>query len=169
MKSTGIIRKIDELGRIVIPKEIRKTLNIKESEDIEIFIEEDKIILKKYYRMNNFKDKTIKFIEIFKNYVSGTLILTDRENVLYGISDDDKKLSLKYINALNERKKILNNENIQLEITNTLKKITKYIIFPLISDTDLLGSLLYISNEKITDNDIIILNILLTLIKYEMD
>lgn len=169
MKSTGIIRKIDELGRIVIPKEIRKTLNIKESEDLEIFIEEEKIILKKYYRMNNFKDKTIKFIEIFKNYVSGTLILTDRENVLYGISDDDKKLSLKYINALNERKKILNNENIQLEITNTLKKVTKYIIFPLISDTDLLGSLLYISNEKITDNDIIILNILLTLIKYEMD
>lgn len=169
MKSTGIIRKIDELGRIVIPKEIRKTLNIKESEDLEIFIEEEKIILKKYYRMNNFKDKTIKFIEIFKNYVSGTLILTDRENVLYGITDDDKKLSLKYINALNERKKILNNENIQLEITNTLKKVTKYIIFPLISDTDLLGSLLYISNEKITDNDIIILNILLTLIKYEMD
>ena len=169
MKSTGIIRKIDELGRIVIPKEIRKTLNIKESEDLEIFIEEEKIILKKYYRMNNFKDKTIKFIEIFKNYVSGTLILTDRENVLYGITDDDKKLSLKYINALNERKKILNNENIQLEITNTIKKITKSIIFPLISDTDLLGSLLYISNEKITDNDIIILNILLTLIKYEMD
>lgn len=169
MKSTGIIRKIDELGRIVIPKEIRKTLNIKESEDLEIFIEEDKIILKKYYRMNNFKDKTIKFIEIFKNYVSGTFILTDRENVLYGITDDDKKLSIKYLNTLNERKKILNNENIQLEITNTLKKITKYIIFPLISDTDLLGSLLYISNEKITDNDIIILNILLTLIKYEMD
>ncbi|MBQ3142393.1 MAG: AbrB/MazE/SpoVT family DNA-binding domain-containing protein [Bacilli bacterium] len=169
MKSTGIIRKIDELGRIVIPKEIRKTLNIKESEDLEIFIEEDKIILKKYYRMNNFKDKTIKFIEIFKNYVSGTFILTDRENVLYGITDDDKKLSIKYLNTLNERKKILNNENIQLEITNTLKKVTKYIIFPLISDTDLLGSLLYISNEKITDNDIIILNILLTLIKYEMD
>ena len=48
MKSTGIIRRIDELGRIVIPKEIRKNLRIKEGENLEIYIENDNIILKKY-------------------------------------------------------------------------------------------------------------------------
>ena len=48
MKSTGIVRKIDELGRIVLPKEIRDTLGVDAKDPLEIFIDEDKIILKKY-------------------------------------------------------------------------------------------------------------------------
>lgn len=48
MKTTGIVRPIDELGRIVIPKEMRKIFNIKEKDNMEILVEQDKIILKKY-------------------------------------------------------------------------------------------------------------------------
>ncbi|EHN17108.1 AbrB/MazE/SpoVT family DNA-binding domain-containing protein [Clostridium sporogenes] len=48
MKSTGIIRKVDELGRIVIPKELRRTLNIEEGDGLEIYTEGEQIILKKY-------------------------------------------------------------------------------------------------------------------------
>ena len=48
MKSTGIVRKMDELGRIVLPMEIRKVMDIKEKDAIEIFTDEDKIILQKY-------------------------------------------------------------------------------------------------------------------------
>jgi transcriptional pleiotropic regulator of transition state genes len=48
MKSTGIVRKVDELGRVVIPIELRRTLNIEERDSLEIFVEGDKIILKKY-------------------------------------------------------------------------------------------------------------------------
>lgn len=48
MKTISIVRRIDELGRIVIPKEIRRTLNIREDEPLEIFIEDKKIILQKY-------------------------------------------------------------------------------------------------------------------------
>jgi transcriptional pleiotropic regulator of transition state genes len=48
MKSTGIIRKIDELGRLVIPKELRESLDIKEKDSMEIFVEGDSIILRKY-------------------------------------------------------------------------------------------------------------------------
>lgn len=48
MKSTGIVRKVDELGRIVIPKEIRKKFGINVKDDIEIYVEDDRIILKKY-------------------------------------------------------------------------------------------------------------------------
>ena len=48
MKSTGIIRSIDELGRIVVPKEIRSKMGIESQDPIEIYVEEDKIILKKY-------------------------------------------------------------------------------------------------------------------------
>ena len=48
MKSTGIVRKVDELGRIVLPSELRSTLNIKEKDPLEIFIEDSRIILRKY-------------------------------------------------------------------------------------------------------------------------
>lgn len=58
MKATGIIRKIDELGRIVIPKEIRRTLHIRETDSMEIFTDDDgAIILKKYSSMGD----SIKF------------------------------------------------------------------------------------------------------------
>ena len=53
MKSTGITRRIDDLGRIVIPKEIRKNLKIKENEVLEIFINNDEIILKKFSHFND--------------------------------------------------------------------------------------------------------------------
>lgn len=52
MKSTGIIRKMDNLGRIVLPIEIRRTLSIAEGDSIEIYVEEDSIILKKYENTN---------------------------------------------------------------------------------------------------------------------
>ena len=48
MKATGIVRKIDELGRIVLPMELRRTLGIHKEDPVEIFVDEDKIILRKY-------------------------------------------------------------------------------------------------------------------------
>ncbi len=54
MKSTGIVRNIDELGRIVVPKEIRERLGIASNDPVEIFMEEDRIILKKYFPVCHF-------------------------------------------------------------------------------------------------------------------
>lgn len=48
MKNTGIVRKLDELGRITLPIELRRTLNVSERDPLEIFVDEDRIILKKY-------------------------------------------------------------------------------------------------------------------------
>lgn len=48
MKSTGMVRKVDELGRVVIPIELRRSLDIKEKDAIEIYVDEDQIVLKKY-------------------------------------------------------------------------------------------------------------------------
>jgi len=58
MKSTGIVRKVDDLGRVVIPKELRRTLGIEEKDALEIYIDNDKIILKKY-QPNGEKDEVI--------------------------------------------------------------------------------------------------------------
>ena len=63
MKNTGVVRKIDELGRIVIPKEIRKTLNIGTGEDLQIFVENDSIVLKKYIKMLSLKEKSCQNLQ----------------------------------------------------------------------------------------------------------
>jgi len=63
MKSTGIVRKVDELGRIVLPIELRRTLDIEEKDALEIYVEEDSIILRKY-------QMTCVFCESAKDLVS---------------------------------------------------------------------------------------------------
>lgn len=57
MKATGIIRRIDDLGRVVIPKEIRRTCNIREGDPLEIFLENDEIVFKKYNP--NYRDELV--------------------------------------------------------------------------------------------------------------
>ncbi len=170
MKSTGITRKIDELGRIVIPKEIRKHLNIKDGEELEIFTEEDTIILKKYYRILGMKEKANNLIEIFYKYLNGNIVLTDREKVIFSFQKniESNKLSNKYLSLLEERKKISSLENQSLEITKEYAENKKYIFYPIITNTDLLGSLLFIK-DIISENDALIFNILYVLIKYELE
>ncbi|NMR89793.1 AbrB/MazE/SpoVT family DNA-binding domain-containing protein, partial [Vibrio parahaemolyticus] len=63
MKSTGIVRKVDELGRIVIPIELRRTLNISVKDPLEIFVEDDKIILRKFSPSCTFCNETKDVIE----------------------------------------------------------------------------------------------------------
>ena len=76
MKTTGIIRRIDELGRIVIPKEIRKNLRIKNGESLEIYLENDSIILKKYSQIESLKNVSIDYVEAFNQIIKHNIIVT---------------------------------------------------------------------------------------------
>ena len=64
MKATGVVRRIDDLGRIVVPKELRRTMRIKEGESLEIFTEgTDRIVLKKYSPVQNANDFVAEFAD----------------------------------------------------------------------------------------------------------
>ena len=82
MKSTGITRRIDDLGRIVIPKEIRKNLKIKENEVLEIFINNDEIILKKFSRFNDSEKVLSDYIKVINDMTGNDVIITDRDKVI---------------------------------------------------------------------------------------
>lgn len=170
MKSTGIVRKIDELGRIVIPKEIRKHLNIKDGEEMEISIAEDMITLRKYQKVFSMQEKVRNLIETFYKHLNGTILLTDKEKILISLGEniENKKLHQKYINIMDERKKISNLENQEVEITKEYKDNKKYIFYPIIVNTDLLGSIIYLK-DYISENDVLIFNILSTLVRYELE
>ena len=100
MKTTGIIRRIDDLGRFVIPKELRKTLRIKTGDSLEIFVENEDVILKKYSPMESIEDAAFKYVDSFNKVIRHNIIVTDiyaaREINTYGITSEDLK------NAINK-------------------------------------------------------------------
>ena len=62
MKSTGIIRRIDDLGRVIIPKEVRRTLNLKEGDPLEMFVDGNMLCLQKYYVAESYRERIRSFI-----------------------------------------------------------------------------------------------------------
>ena len=75
MKTLGIVRKVDELGRIVLPIELRRTLNIKERDTLEIFLNDDSIVLKKHEHVDIFTGDTIDLITFYGKKVSKASIM----------------------------------------------------------------------------------------------
>lgn len=92
MKATGIVRHVDDLGRIVIPKEIRRSLHIYEGEPLEMYVEGDGLVLKKHVQPNDF-DKLLAQLEKITDCVSGlgywdeVKVLNETEKVIKKISE----------------------------------------------------------------------------------
>ena len=97
MKATGIVRRIDELGRVVIPKEIRRTLRIKDGDPLEIFTNSDELMLKKYSpiaTLERFSEGTTRSL----NDLSGHLaLICDTDEVLYAAGDGRKEFAKKHV------------------------------------------------------------------------
>ena len=93
MKATGIIRRIDDLGRIVIPKEIRKTMHIRESDPLEIFTERDgDIILKKYSPIGELGNSAQLYAESIATQIPHTICICDQDCVIAAAGPNAKKL-----------------------------------------------------------------------------
>lgn len=83
MKATGIVRRIDDLGRIVIPKEIRKTLKVKEGMPLEIYTDQEGgIILKKYLPFSEFSSLAQEYAECILQQTGAWVLITDREKII---------------------------------------------------------------------------------------
>ena len=83
MKATGIVRRIDDLGRVVIPKEIRRTMRIREGDPLEIYTDaEGGVIFKKYSPMGELAEFTAQYAEVLFKAISMPVIITDRDHVV---------------------------------------------------------------------------------------
>ena len=92
MKATGIVRRIDDLGRVVIPKEIRRTLRIREGDPLEIFTASDgEVIFKKYSPMGELLQFSGQYSEVLSRTSGMPVLITDRDHVISasGISKKD--------------------------------------------------------------------------------
>ena len=152
MKATGITRKIDELGRVVIPKEIRRNLGIRDGESLEIFTDEDSIILKKHSQMEKFEDLGAKLGEIIKAIFKVDVIITDREKVIVATNDKDlvdKKINNDLIYLIDNREELIEKENKILDLDN-ISVSGKLSMVPIIASIDSLGLVIIVAND---DND----------------
>lgn len=151
MKSTGVIRRIDELGRIVIPKEIRRNLGIHDGENVEIFTEADSIILKKYYRMSTNSDLANSLCDIIYTNFNYKIIITDREKVLAseGINSNliNQKIPKECLNII-ENREIITKEDYTFNI-GELELTGNFAFIPIISLNDSIGLIIMQSQNKL--------------------
>lgn len=145
MKTTGMVRRIDELGRIVIPKEIRKQLMMKEGESISFSLEDDKIILTKYSLLNKLSPVIQSLLEgIYRKY-HNTMIVCDLENMIITSSHalstyQRKSLPKEVVDALNE-------DETWKEKDLHLEGNQKVTLFPLKQESQVIGGLLMLSEQ----------------------
>ena len=120
MKTTGVVRRIDDLGRIVIPKEIRRTLRIHDGESLEIFVDNEIITLKKYSSLNELANVSKILVESINKEINKDIIITDRDNVIAASGVNKKKYMGKNIssyleNVINDRKSVhIFNEKVKI-------------------------------------------------------
>ena len=164
MKATGIVRRIDELGRVVIPKEIRRTLRIKEGDPLEIFTDRDELTLKKYSpiaTLERFSEATARSL----HDLSGKLaVITDTDEILYASGEGKKDFVGKRISddldkVLKERRSYFAGAGeTSAVLPVTIEKeagITSQIVVPIVSGGDCLGAVILLSrtDEKMDSND----------------
>lgn len=87
MKTNGVIRRLDNLGRIVIPVHMRKQLSIYENDNIELVLDEDKIILSKYSSLHGSGEIYNKIVQSLYKAIGGTILITDEEQILASYGD----------------------------------------------------------------------------------
>lgn len=153
MTENSNIRRIDELGRIVIPKDIRKKLHIKDSEPLEIFISEGEIRIKKYSSLPDVLEYIDYLLDTSSRITKNQYLVTNRENI---ISSSDLSLKNNELDKTLEEMvlKCTEAKNELIEITINERKIRAYInATPLIVDTDRIGLLIEYNEEKSLNND----------------
>lgn len=89
MESTGIVRRMDELGRVVIPKELRRTMRIREGEEVEVFATDDALVLKKFSAIDKMAVFRADYVSSIFRITGFTAIITDNDRVL-AVSGDIK-------------------------------------------------------------------------------
>ena len=157
MKATGIVRRIDDLGRVVIPKEIRRTLRIREGDPLEIFTDsEGEVIFKKYSPIGEMSGFAEQYAEVLSKVSKRTILISDTDHIIAAAGIPKKEVLERRISSeleeymearkpfvygRNSDKKLYPIENIDRDAS---------LMYPIISAGDLAGAVMMISDDKKT-------------------
>ncbi len=158
MKATGIVRRIDDLGRVVIPKEIRRTLRIREGDPLEIFTGRDgEVILKKYSPIGELSEFATEYAESLHEALQHNAIITDRDTIIAvsGTSKKDyieKRVSKALENIMEDRQTFVSNQGDKMMLLTSDEsdagKYTSQVAIPIITHGDPIGTVVLFSKDK---------------------
>lgn len=155
MKATGIIRRIDGLGRVVIPKEIRCTQHIRPSDPLEIFTTADgDVVFKKYSPVKELADYAADCCEVLARSLNTTVLVCDRERVAASAGPDgkeyaDKRIGMALDNLMERRRAFLWNGKAAEKIfvcENTRRHILA--MYPVLANGELSGAVCVLSEQS---------------------
>lgn len=143
MEASGIVRRVDDLGRIVIPKEIRSNLRIKSGECLEIYTVDDKIFLKKQDMISKYTDYFEKMLEVFSKTLKINILLTDTDKVIFSLGEGasiylNKELDNTIYNIILERAQK------KLDGVEFFGDKSNILIQPLVVGGDVIGSTIFV-------------------------
>jgi len=155
MKATGIVRRIDDLGRVVIPKEIRRTLRIREGDPLEIYTEKDgEVIFKKYSPMGEMQDFAGQICESIGRNTGHIAAVCDRDSVIavHGAPKKelmDKRCSTELENLMEQRRayRYLAGEK-KIPVSDGAEKYHVGVAVPILTEGDLMGCVLILLEEQ---------------------
>ncbi|MBE7010139.1 MAG: stage V sporulation protein T [Ruminococcaceae bacterium] len=156
MKATGIVRRIDDLGRVVIPKEIRRTMRIREGDPLEIYTDRDgEVIFKKYSPIGELGDFAAEYAETLSKTSGHPTCITDKDNIIAVSGVPKRELSEKKISVDIERVMedkatfvMKSGERRKISVLEETEKYTAGVVAPIISEGDTIGSVVFFSHEE---------------------
>lgn len=157
MKATGIVRRIDDLGRVVVPKEIRRTLKIREGDPMEIYTDQNgEIILRKYSPVGEMSEFARQYVESLSKTTGQAVMICDKNTIVAASGSVKKDFLNKNISkllsdiiekrALHQAKR---DEKKFIQITDEKDEFQNQIIAPIICEGDTMGAII-IANKDIS-------------------
>lgn len=159
MKTTGIVRRIDDLGRIVIPKEIRKSFRINDGENIEIFIDGENIVLKKYSVLNKIENYADKFTDTIYSFLKYNVIITDTDSIIAcsGLLKKEhinKPISEYLSNCIRRRENLHEKYKKEISLIDGKQVEGTYCLSTIISSGDAVGLVIILATDnQVTETD----------------
>ncbi len=154
VKATGIVRRIDDLGRVVIPKEIRRTLRIRESDPLEIFTDhEGAIILKKYSPIGELGSFAKQYAESLSQVSGHLALIADRDQIIAAAGSNSKQVLGKSVSKaleekMNSRETVCSSRSDKDYVSVTEDESEEYqheVIIPIITQGDVIGAVVLLS------------------------
>ncbi len=152
MKATGIVRRIDDLGRVVIPKEIRRTMRIREGDPLEIFTDrEGEVILKKYSPIGELGEFATEYADSLNEALGHISCIADKDTIIAVAGAPKKQLMNKQIGpdvekVMAERKMTLFNEPCYLTVDEDIS-YSSAVIAPIITEGDTVGAVIIAAKD----------------------
>ncbi len=152
MKATGIVRRIDDLGRVVIPKEIRRTMRIREGDPLEIYTGNDgEVIFKKYSPLGELGTSATQYAEVLHRVANRPVVVCDRDNVIAVAGIPKKELLERRVSTqledCMEQRKTFGSESSRIQ---PVEGVDRYAVAgaPIIAAGDVCGVIMFLADEN---------------------